>query len=84
MELTFVSLIIVGGFGYVSYLHSKHVQRLEVLIKAQSLEEVKAFERPSEKVEYVENEYKPESLLEATADKTPDQIRAMFNTPANA
>ncbi len=78
MEIIFVSLVIVGGFGYVSYLHSKHVQRLEILIKAQSLDEVKKFERPVEKVEYVENEYKPESLMEAMADKTPDQIREMF------
>ncbi len=84
MEIIFVSLVIVGGFGYVSYLHSKHVQKLEVLIKAQDLAEVKKYEEPIVKIEYVEDQYKPESLLEATEGKTPEEIRAMFNTPANA
>ena len=71
-----VSLIIVSGFVAVSYLHLKHIEKLEILIKATSLSEVKSYEEP--KVEYVENP-QPDSLQDAIIGKSPDEIRNMFN-----
>ena len=75
--IIFVSLIIVSGFVAVSYLHLKHIQKLEILIKATSLSEVKSYEEP--KVEYVENP-QPDSLQDAIIGKESDEIRQMFRS----
>lgn len=77
MELVAVVAIITLGFGYISHLHSKHTQKLELLLKASDLQEVKTYEH-KEVVTF--EEATPETIVEAFGGKTPDEIRAAFRT----
>ena len=73
-----VTLIFASGFVGLSYLYLKHIQRLEILIKARDLGEVKNYEELKE-VTYVENP-QPDNLSDAIVEKSPEEIRQMFTS----
>ena len=84
MVEVFSILIIVAGFTLIHYLHTKHVMRLELLLKARDIYEVKElykqFEQPKIKQEITSDP--PVNLQELVADvgasKGPDGILEMF------
>lgn len=76
METIIIIGIVVGGFLATQYLHYKHIARLELLLKAEDIQEVKLFEKKSEK-EAV-GAPKPENLMDAIDGKNPEQIKKMF------
>ena len=77
MELIVVSAIIVAGFSYLNYLHSKHLQKLETLLKADSLLDVKQYEKDEDTHTTLEESI-PETIQEVFDGKSPDEINASF------
>ena len=75
METIVITLIVVSGFLTISYLHNRHIAKLELLIKGISLDEVKRYEE-KKKEKILPNI--PEEIQEATQDMKPDEIRGMF------
>ena len=82
IEITFIILFVVAGFVGISYLHYKHILKLEILLKARDLPEAEKYLMKPE-LEVVKNPV-PETLLDATEGKTAEEIREMFKvTPLN-
>ena len=78
MVEVFSILIIVSGFALIHYLHTKHVMRLELLLKANSAYEAKelykSFDEP--KKELISDP--PANLQELVANAGPEEMRKMF------
>ena len=79
MESTVITIAFIVLLGFQYWIHSKHIQRLEVFLKAHDLSEAKAFseKRPGDDAG-IKRQEEQQSLTELVDEKTPDQIRAMF------
>lgn len=77
METILIVLFIILGFSFITYLQHKHLFELEQLLKAKDFTEYKIFKREEEKVPLPSE---PEELRDAIQDKSPDEIRQIFNT----
>lgn len=83
--MTTVYAISILSFGFMAlegwtiWLLLSHIGRLEVMLKARDLAEVKSFDtkRPGDDAGIKVAEEVP-SLMDIMEDKTPDQIRSMF------
>lgn len=72
-----IVLVIVIGFVVTQYFTFKHIAKLEILLKADSLYEAKRYEdQPREEI--IERE---QSLSDLVLEKTPEEIQAAFRTP---
>lgn len=78
------TLIIVGGFSFVSWRYLKSIDRLILLTKAKDLTEVREIEDNYKKgkVEIAET-LVPLEIEDYCEDQTPDQIRETFRKPIN-
>ena len=75
----FTTLIVVVGFTLIHYLHTKHVMRLELLLKARDAYEAKELYKQFEETKQEIISDIPATLQEAVANaEGPEDIRKMF------
>lgn len=77
MELIFVSLTIVSGFSFISYINYLERKKLALLIKGADLVEVKQYEKDEDTHTKLEDSI-PEDIQEVFEGKTPDEINESF------
>ena len=78
IAITFIILFIVAGFVLVSWLHYRHILKLEILLKARDLPEAKDMLNMKKEPEVVKAT-QPEFLSDVDmAEKSSEEIRDMF------
>ena len=83
MELIIVSALIVGGFSILTYLYLSHISKLERLIKAENLVDVKHYETAKgiDEAHTTLEDATPESLMELFDGKSGEEIIESFKRP---
>ena len=84
MELIFVVLTLTLGFVTISYLNNQlsvkyqqHIEKLELLIKAENLVDYKHYSKDEDTHTKLEDSI-PETLTEIFDGKSPEEIREAF------
>ncbi len=75
METVLIVTVVILENVVILYLFLKHIQKLEVYIKARDLVELKNYEKPVP--EFVEAGL-PDTLEDIIGDKSPDEIKEIF------
>ena len=83
MELIVALGITVSGFSFLTYLYLSHISRLERLIKAENLVDVKHYETAKgiDESHTTLEDATPESLMELFDGKSGEEIIESFKRP---
>lgn len=85
MIIFFVAISIVAGFVISFYIFTKHISKLEILIKARDIQEAYKFtNKEAQKSEIVIPLIKPETLSDVVDGKSDAEIREIFKVTPQA